>query len=165
MFLIVAISKNFVIGKNNTIPWHLSEDLKRFRDITTNCTVVMGRKTYESLGKPLKNRFNIVITSDFEKLNTLNKDSNLIFVNNIKDSINIAKSMEKEIAIIGGYNIYKEFLKENLIKKIYLTILDKEIIGDTFFPNEYLKNFKEISSEEKLDEKEGKFFFKELLYF
>ena len=67
MFLIVACSKNYVIGRLNSLPWHISEDLKKFKEITINCAVVMGRKTFESLNfKPLKNRLNIVITSEYK---------------------------------------------------------------------------------------------------
>ncbi len=99
--VIVAVSENLVIGYKNALPWHISEDLKNFKKITTNHSVVMGRKTFESIGKPLKDRRNIVISRDKAL-----KISGVEVVNSLDDAICLTKD-ENEIFIIGGEQIYK----------------------------------------------------------
>ena len=99
--IIVAVSENLVIGYKNALPWHISEDLKHFKQITINHSVVMGRKTFESIGKPLKERRNIVISRD----RTL-KIEGVEVVNSLDDAIHRTKN-ENEIFIIGGEQIYK----------------------------------------------------------
>ena len=124
--IIVAKSLNNVIGKNNTLPWKLSDDLKKFKELTTNNIVVMGRKTYESIGKPLPNRINIVLTSK-------NNIENVITYNNIeylKDFI--LKNKEKNIFIIGGASLFEYFI--DICDKLYITEVLCDIEGDTFFP-------------------------------
>lgn len=166
MFLIAAISKNFAIGKDNTLPWHLPEDLKRFKQITKNCTIIMGRMTFLSIGKPLTERINIVITSKAEWLSKQNQHNNLFYTKSIDDAIKLTNSdlcAKTNIGVIGGYNIYKAFLERNKIEKIYLTVLNKNVDGDIFFPREFLKDFKEISCEKHTNLQEGDFEFKELI--
>ena len=123
--LITACSKNRVIGKDNELIWHLPEDLKRFKKLTTNKVVVMGRKTYESIGRPLPNRTNIILTrkKDF-------KPTGCIVYNNINDVLSIFD--KSDVWVIGGGQVYKQFLKH--ANKIELTFLDKEFDGDSFFP-------------------------------
>jgi len=122
--IIVATSKNRVIGNNNQLIWKLSSDLKRFKELTTGNPVVMGRKTYESIGRPLPNRRNIIITrnSEYEI-----------------DGCEIVSSLEEALLltnnncfIIGGGEIYKQSL--DIADKIYLTLVDKDFEGDTTFP-------------------------------
>jgi dihydrofolate reductase len=125
--IVVAVSKNNVIGKDNQLLWKLSDDLKRFKKLTTNHCIVMGRKTYDSIGKALPNRTNIIITK--------NKNFHIddaIILHNIQDVIEYAKSKnETELFIIGGGEIYKQALE--ITNKIYLTKVDVDIDGDTFF--------------------------------
>lgn len=123
--LIAACSKNRVIGKDNELIWHLPEDLKRFKKLTTNKVVVMGRKTYESIGRPLPNRTNIILTrkKDF-------KPAGCIVYNNINDVLSIFD--KSDVWVIGGGQVYKQFLEH--ANKIELTFLDKEFDGDSFFP-------------------------------
>lgn len=130
--IIVAMSQNGTIGKNNKMPWHISEDLKRFKAITTGHAVVMGRKTFESLGKPLPNRRNIVLTHDphfsadgVETIHAIEELHNLCPQND-------------EIFIIGGAEVYKQFLPK--ADKLYLTLIKKDVEGDAFFP-EFDLNF------------------------
>ena len=124
--LIAAVSLNKVIGSNGSIPWHIPEDLKYFQSNTLYSTVIMGRNTYESIGKPLPNRKNIVITS------SKNKFQGIEICSNIKDLIENLKNSEDEIFIIGGEKIYSEFMP--LANKMLITEVKIEIEGDSFFP-------------------------------
>ena len=124
--IIVATSENNVIGVDNKLPWSISEDLKRFKKLTMGNTVIMGRKTYESIGKPLSGRVNIVVS----------RDTNLtipgcIVVDNIEKAIT-KSDKNKEIFIIGGGEIYKNSI--NFVDKIYMTRIHQEVEGDTTFP-------------------------------
>ena len=141
--LIAAIGKNNVIGVDNKLPWKLSADLKRFKAITSGKPVIMGRKTFESIGRPLPNRINIIITRD--KNYNVNE---CVVVHSADDALNAARGNE-EIMIIGGEQIFKEFLQR--ANKMYLTIIEKDFEGDAYFP-EYNKNeWKEVSREEHED--------------
>lgn len=126
--LIVAASSNNVIGVNNQLPWHLPNDLKFFKNLTWAMPVVMGRRTFESMGKALKGRLNIVITS--------NKDAefeNAVTVNSVKDALFVAQDGDyNEVFIIGGGQIFNEVLPK--ADKVYLTRVHTEIEGDVFFP-------------------------------
>lgn len=126
--LIVAKSRNNAIGKNEKIPWNLKEDLLYFRKLTLNSTVIMGRKTYESIGHPLDNRVNIVI-SNTKKY----KGDNLYTFYSLKDAINFANGLNKEIYIIGGERLYKEAIE--LVYKMYITEVFIDVRdADAFFP-------------------------------
>ena len=123
--IIVAMSKNRVIGNDNTLIWHLPEDLKRFKQLTTGNPIVMGRKTYESIGRPLPNRRNIIITRD---------------TNYVADGCEIVNSLEEAFLltnsncfVIGGGEIYRQALDK--ADRIYLTRIEKDFEGDTTFPN------------------------------
>ena len=135
--IIVAMSKNRVIGRDNDMPWHLSNDLKNFKKITMGKTVVMGRLTYQSIGRPLPNRQNIVISRNLV-------DKNVLIFNNLQEVLNFLKD-EDEVFIIGGEDIYCQTI--NKANKIYLTTIDKEIIGDKYFPDIDLSSWNKISSE------------------
>lgn len=145
--IIVAMSENKVIGKDNKIPWHYSEDLKYFKKITENKIVVMGSKTYDSiigyLNKPLPNRRNIVITSKMDKYENVETYQSIdAFIDKYKDH-------EGEIFIIGGRSIYEQFM--TYIEKMYITYIDKDFDGDTYFPD-YDENEFTLISEEKNNE-------------
>jgi dihydrofolate reductase len=122
--IIVAVSKNGIIGNNNSLIWKLPNDLKRFKEITTGGSVVMGRKTYESIGRPLPNRRNIIISRD---LNYYVNDCEV--VNSIEEALLL---INNNCFIIGGGEIYKQVLPITDI--IYLTKIDEEFEGDTYFP-------------------------------
>jgi len=127
--LIVANSANGVIGKNGCMPWHIPYDLKRFRLLTKDSIVLMGRKTYESIGKQLPDRYNFVISSmDL-------KDKNIYVFKDINCAISYAKKNfpNLDIFVIGGASIYNHFLKLDLIDNIYQTVINKNIEGDTYF--------------------------------
>jgi dihydrofolate reductase len=124
--IIVAMSSSRAIGINNTLPWHLTEDLKHFKSLTTGHTIIMGRKTYESIGKPLPNRRNIVVSRN---LNTFYDGVEI--VHSLEDAFSIS-SNDEEVFIIGGSNIYEQSL--NLVEYLYLTEIAKAFEGDAFFP-------------------------------
>ncbi len=129
--VIVAVNENLVIGKDNKLPWYSSEDLKYFKRITTNNVVIMGRKTYESIGKPLPNRVNIVIS------NTTNF-TEVITVKSFEEALEMASLHDKEIFVIGGSSLYEQVLKD--ADKLYITwVYEKKLLpsdGDA-----YLKGF------------------------
>lgn len=128
--IIVAKASNDVIGGDNKLLWHISDDLKRFKEITSGHTIVMGRKTFESLPKVLPNRHHIVITRD----KNFKVDSPSVeVINDINTIINMYKDSSEEIFIIGGGEIYKSLLPNT--KKLYLTRIYKDFDGDTIFPN------------------------------
>lgn len=120
------MSSNRVIGVNNTLPWHLSEDLKHFKSLTTGHTIIMGRKTYESIGRPLPNRRNIVIS---RKSNTSYEGVEV--VHSLEDAFSISTN-DKEVFVIGGSNIYEQAL--SFVDQLYITEIKKSFIGDAFFP-------------------------------
>jgi dihydrofolate reductase len=124
--IIVASSKNLVIGYKNALPWHISEDLKHFKQITINHSVVMGRKTFESIGKPLKERRNIVVSRD----RTM-KIEGVEVVNSLDEAIHRTKN-ENEIFIIGGEQIYKMAMP--IATNMHITKVHSNIKGDAFFP-------------------------------
>ena len=144
--LIVAVSENGVIGKDNDLIWHLPKDMKFFKDTTLGHHVIMGRKNFESIPhkfRPLPNRTNIVITrqSDY-------KAEDSIVVNSVEESLKVAKSNgENEAFIIGGGQIYKLALEANLIDRIYLTRIHHSFDGDTFFP-ELSSDWEEVNRED-----------------
>ena len=146
--LVVAVSENNAIGKNNQLLWHLPNDLKFFKNTTWGGVVIMGRKTFESVNKPLPGRTNIVIT---KQVNWTSE--NVIVVNSIEAAIQKAKDLNfKEIFIIGGGEIYKESI--SIADKIYLTKVHTTIEGDTYFPEIQLSQWnmisnKDFSSDEK----------------
>ncbi len=124
--IIVAVAENQVIGFDNHLLWHISEDLKRFKSITLGHHVIMGRKTYESVGKPLPGRINIVVS---RKENY--KVEGCLVAKSIDDALELAKE-DSEVFIIGGGDIYKQALP--LTEKIYFTRVHAGFPGDTFFP-------------------------------
>ncbi|MAR40402.1 MAG: diacylglycerol kinase [Flavobacteriales bacterium] len=150
--LIVAVSANGVIGKDNDLTWHLPRDMKFFKDTTKGHHVIMGRKNFESIPhkfKPLPNRTNVIITRQSDYI-----AEDCIVVNSVEESIEVAKKNgDEEPFIIGGGQIYKIALENNLIERIYLTRIHHNFEGDTFFPN-LAEDWKVITREDcKADEK------------
>ena len=130
--LIVAVSKNGIIGKDNDLIWHLPKDMKFFKDTTRNHHVLMGRKNFESIPhkfRPLRNRVNIIVTRNKDY-----KAKDCIIATSIESAIDYSKSnKEDEVFIIGGGEIYKQSIQKNLVDKIYLTRVHADFDGDTFF--------------------------------
>jgi dihydrofolate reductase len=138
--IIVAISKNNAIGKDNTLLWNIPEDLKHFKEITSGHTIIMGRKTFESIGRPLPNRRNIVITRDDSYAH-----NGIEIANSLIKALDVCK-YEDEVFVIGGGEIYKQALP--FADKLYVTHVEKEYTGDAFFPEISKEEWVEISKEE-----------------
>ena len=147
--IIVAIANDNVIGKDNKLIWHISEDLKRFKRITNNHKMIMGRKPFQSLPGVLPNREHIIITRD----SNFNVDSNQVSICHDLDSlIKKYENSEEEVFIIGGAEIYTQFLPH--AHKLYLTRINHNFDGDTYFPEINYDNFEiESTSEPIIDEK------------
>ena len=124
--IIVAMARNRVIGKNNQLPWHISDELKNFKKFTTGNTIVMGRKTFESIGRPLPNRNNIVIST------SLSPQTGIDVCKSVEEGIMRAKSYGKDIFIIGGAQVYEQTI--SLADKMFISYVKKEVEGDVFFP-------------------------------
>ncbi|WP_267349875.1 MULTISPECIES: type 3 dihydrofolate reductase [unclassified Gilliamella] len=132
--IIVAMAHNRVIGFNNQMPWHLPADLAWFKKNTLNKPVIMGRKTFESIGKALPNRHNIVISRQAKTEAESNINPNISWVTSIDEALVVANSQQcQEVFIIGGGNIYQQVLP--FINRLYLTHIDADLQGDTYFPN------------------------------
>lgn len=139
--LLVAAAEKNEIGKNNQLLWHLPNDMKFFKNTTWGMVVIMGRKTFESMGKPLAGRMNIVITAQPGW-----KAANVTTANSLKDAIEKAKEASyKEIFIIGGGEIYKQSM--TLADCIYLTRVHASFDADTFFPEINPEQWKQVSNE------------------
>lgn len=139
---VVAISKNHVIGRDGTLPWDIPEDLQHFRNLTKGHVMIMGRKTYESIGRPLPNRVSIIITR--------NPDYTVegcFVVKSLDEAVALAQEKEEhgEIFVIGGGEIFRQAMP--IIEKLYLTVVDVEIDGHAFFPD--YAEFKNVVSERK----------------
>jgi dihydrofolate reductase len=136
---IVAVSRNFVIGKNNRLPWRVPDDMRYFQKVTDGHIVIMGRKNYEANGKALKNRTNIVITRNRE----FNPDDALVTYD-IDKALDIARSFHpEEVFIVGGGEIYRQTL--DLADRIYITVIETEVEGDAFYPGINIPSYTIVS--------------------
>lgn len=144
--IIAAIAKNNALGKNNQLIWHLPADLKRFKQVTLNHHIIMGRKTFESLGKPLPNRTSIIITR-----NKNYKAEGCIVVNSLTDALKVA-AVDENPYILGGAEIYKQAIE--IADKLDITFVHHNFEADAFFPKIDTTIWKETSRQDfKADEK------------
>lgn len=143
---VVAMDLNRVIGKGNTIPWHIPSDLKRFRAITTGKTVVMGRKTFESIGRPLKDRTNVVLSKNYD----LRYDGAIV-VDSVDKVLKLTTRYDKEIMVIGGSYVYELFIP--YVDMIHLTVIPYVFDGDVKFPDMDLRKWNVCECETIEDEK------------
>jgi dihydrofolate reductase len=147
--IIVAASRNHVIGKDNQLIWRLSADLKRFKALTTGHTIIMGRKTFESIGKPLPNRHSVIITRQEEY-----KVEGCTVVHSLEEALEAAKKEEK-VFIIGGGSIYKEAIDK--ADSLYLTLVHHNFEGDTFFPEVNAKEWISVAREDCLPDEKNQY--------
>ncbi|MFV0305204.1 MAG: dihydrofolate reductase [Moheibacter sp.] len=155
--LIVAKSENNVIGKNNELIWHLPADLKHFKDLTTGHPIIMGRKTYDSIGKPLPNRTNIVITR-----NKKWKSEGVSVADSLEEAMEIAKEINPTLYIIGGGNIYEQSIES--ADALEVTEVHDEFDGDTFFPQIDSTVWKEVSRQDFPADEKNEFSFSFVRY-
>ncbi|MDR3188541.1 MAG: dihydrofolate reductase [Prevotellaceae bacterium] len=137
--IIVAVADNGVIGNANRLPWHIPEDLRRFRQLTTGHTVIMGRKTFESIGKPLPNRKNVVISRTMP----VGGAGHPVVVRSLADALQAAQG-DNEAFIIGGDSVYRQAMP--LAQRLYLTRVHTLADGDTFFPEVSEKDWLQTSA-------------------
>jgi len=147
--IIAAIAENNALGKDNKLIWHLPADLQRFKKITSKHHVIMGRKTFESLGKPLPNRTNIIITRN----NNFTAEG-CVIVNSLKEAIAAAKNDENPF-ILGGAEIYKQAI--NIANKLDVTFVHHNFEADAFFPKIDEKIWKETSREDHKADAKNKY--------
>lgn len=162
MFKIIAcINQKRVLGKDGKLLYTIKNDLSNFRRMTTNNVVIMGRKTFNSLpnGEPLKDRINIVLTTD-EDFGVNQDYDNVYIVHSVKDVVELCEAFfsDKELFVIGGETLYRQFMEENLIDEMRLTIVKDDADGDVFFPEynkddwySYYKSMAQVSSWENVD--------------
>ena len=149
--IIAAIGKNNELGKNNDLIWHLPADLKRFKKITSSHTIIMGRNTFESIGKPLPNRKSVIITR-----NVSYQKMGCEIVHSLEAAIEMIKDEQKAF-IIGGAQIYKEAMQKNLADQLDITLVDEDFDADVFFPKINLGKWTEVSREYFLADEKNKF--------
>lgn len=125
--IVVAMGEKNEIGFENQLLWHLPKDLKHFKEITSGHPVIMGRKTYESIGKPLPNRTNIVVSGKNDWF-----EEGILIVGSIKEAIKFAKKIDEDIFIIGGGKIYEQTI--NIVDRLEVTLVKADLEADTFFP-------------------------------
>ena len=147
--IIVAASQNNVIGKDNQLIWRLSADLKRFKALTTGHHIIMGRKTFDSIGKPLPNRTSIIITRQTDY-----KIEGCIVVNSLEEALEKVPT-DQEAFIIGGGTIYKEVMDK--ADKLYLTLVHKKFDGDTFFPKIDEKIWENVKREDYMPSEKNEY--------
>jgi len=140
---IAAVDRKGAIGKSGKLPWHYSADMKFFRETTTGHAVVMGRKTWLTIGKPLKNRLNLVLSRD----SSIEPQESLVVFSDIESVISFSNSLTTDLFVIGGAQIYDSFLPH--IEKWIITEVPLTVGGaDAFMPKGYLDGFKVVDSEE-----------------
>lgn len=137
--IIVAQAQNRVIGIDNTLPWHLPEDLKRFKQLTMGHHIIMGRKTYESLGRLLPGRTTVIVTR-----NPAYQVAGAIVVHSLEQAVQVCGD-DAEVFLIGGAELYQQALA--LADKIYLTLIEAEFNGDAFFPEMDFKVWQQIDQQ------------------
>ena len=156
--IIVAIANNNVIGKDNKLIWHLPEDLKRFKKLTMNKNIIMGRKTFESLGRVLPNRKHIILCND---MNLIINDENVLVLDDISKLDNYINSKDENF-VIGGATIYKLLMP--YVSKLYVTHIDENFDGDVYFPEIDLNIWEKISEEDGITNKENPYSYKYVTY-
>ena len=142
--IIVAIAENNVIGKDNKLIWHLPEDLKRFKSLTTGHTIIMGRKTFESLGRVLPNRKHVILCNDME----MNIDNENVEVLEDISMLKEYMDSEEENFVIGGATIYKLLMP--YAQKLYITKINESFDGDVYFPQIDENEWQEVKKEKGL---------------
>lgn len=149
--ILVAMARNRVIGQDNRLPWHLSADLKHFKSLTTGHIIIMGRKTYESIGRPLPGRTNIVITrqKNFKAIGAT-------IVHSVENALQACKqvsTLNQEHFIIGGAEIFQQTLK--ICQRMYITEIQRDFEGDTFFPEFDPNDWKETQRDKHYSDQDN----------
>ncbi|MEK5442164.1 MULTISPECIES: dihydrofolate reductase [unclassified Fredinandcohnia] len=155
--LLVAMDRNQLIGKNNDLPWRLPADLAYFKRVTMGHTIIMGRKTYDSIGRPLPGRENIIVTRD-----TSYKAEGCKVIHSIEEIVKMNQQTDQELFVIGGAEIFKEILPHS--DRLYITEINKEFEGDTYFPAFEKDKWKVISREQGIKDEKNPYDYTFLVY-
>ena len=155
---LVAVSNELVIGVDNDLPWNLKDDLAHFKKYTLNKVIIMGRKTYESIGRPLPNRINYVISRTIKKIDGAHVFNNLEEAMLSAEKHNKNLDIENEIVIIGGGYLFEETLP--ILNKLVITKVDCSVAGDVYYPKIDMKNWELISSESYTKDSDNDYDFK-----
>lgn len=156
--IIAAIGNNNELGKDNDLIWHLPADLKRFKKITTGHTIIMGRNTFESIGKPLPNRRSVIITRNKEYYK-----EGCDVVHSLEEALDLVDEKEKAF-IIGGAQIYKEALHKDLADELEITKVHQDFEADVYFPEINHTDWKMVFNEEHTPDEKNKFNYSFLKY-
>ena len=156
--IIAAIGNNNELGKDNDLIWYLPADLKRFKKVTTGHTIVMGRKTFESIGKPLPNRRSVIITRNKDYL-----QPGCVVVHSLEEAIELIKGEEKAF-IIGGAQIYKEAMEKQLVNQLDITKVHQDFEADVYFPEIKDSEWTEFSNETNTPDEKNKYNYSFLQY-
>lgn len=153
-----AMDDNQVIGKDNELPWHLPEDLKFFKRVTMGHPIVMGRKTFESIGRPLPGRENIIITRN----PSYHSESCIVFYD-LQEFLNYCnKNFDEEFFVIGGAEVFKQLLPN--AERLYITRIHEQFEGDTFFPSLNLDEWKLVSQEKGIKDEKNPYDYEFFIY-
>ena len=155
---LVAVSNELVIGVDNDLPWNLKDDLAHFKKYTLNKVIIMGRKTYESIGRPLPNRINYVISRTIKEIDGAHVFNNLEEAMLSAEKHNKNLDIENEIVIIGGGCLFEETLP--ILNKLVITKVDCSVAGDVYYPKINMKNWELISSESYTKDSDNDYDFK-----
>ncbi|MCM3209937.1 dihydrofolate reductase [Bacillus licheniformis] len=155
--LIAAMDRNRLIGKDNDLPWHLPQDLKYFKEVTKGHAVIMGRKTFESIGRPLPHRENIIVTSNKEL-----DIPNCQVMHSAEEAVRFAKNRNEECFVIGGSTLYTEILP--FADKLYVTKIDETFEGDRYFPEFSEAEWKIVSRRKGLKDDKNPYDYEFLVY-
>jgi len=139
--IIAVMAANRVIGKNNKMPWHHKADLRHFKELTMGKPIVMGRRTFESIGRPLPGRDNIVITRKVDY-----KVDGIAIANSVAEAFTLADKYRQEIMVIGGGELYAELLPQ--ADTLYLTLINHDYAGDTYFPELARSEWNEVARQD-----------------
>ena len=142
---LVAVSNDLVIGVDNDLPWNLKDDLAHFKKYTLNKTIIMGRKTFESIGRPLPNRINYVVSRTVKEIDGAHVFDNLENAMHAAEKYNHEMGIVNEIVIIGGGYLFKETLP--VMNKLVITKVDCNVLGDIYYPKVEMENWKLVNSE------------------
>ena len=154
--LIVAMATNHTIGINNQMPWHLSADLKKFKQITMGHPIIMGRKTFESIGQPLPGRQNIIISR-----NSGYKQEGCLVFNNLDSALQSCAEID-EVFVIGGATLYEATLTR--ADRLYITEIQQAFDGDTWFPDIKKEQWREVAREDIADDSSVNFSYSFIVY-
>jgi len=155
--LLVAMDKNQLIGKDNDLPWRLPADLAYFKKVTMGHPIIMGRKTYDSIGRPLPGRENIIVTRD-----TSYKAEGCKVIHSIEEIVKMNQQTDQELFVIGGAEIFKEILPHS--DRLYITEINEEFEGDTYFPAFNKTEWTVISEEKGIKDEKNPYDYTFLVY-